>query len=201
MFISRISKSKLANLTDFRKSKEYTTYVKKTINVEFMRIKKQMISAFNSHPVTIEINGGSNASNTSNTLSGVGNLYSYIGFNKGDKPTLPILQKLETETFLSSVIFSKNGTFRIVVNNPTADDIFNITPLPWAQGRSWAEGIEKGLAGFGLYLNQESTFSRSGSGIQVKNKLRSGKFKNVAYISKIIKDFEINIVKLNNQSF
>lgn len=201
MFTSKISKSKIANLADFRKSKEYTIYVKKIINVEFMRIKKQMISAFNNHPVTVEINGGPNASNTSNTLSGVGNLYSYIGFDKGDKPTLPILQKLERETFLSSVIFSKNGTFRVVVNNPTAADIFSVTPLPWAQGRSWAEGIEKGLSGFGLYLNQESELSRSGSGIQVKNKLRSGKFNNVSYISKIIKDFEIEIVKLNSQSF
>lgn len=201
MFISKISKSKIANLTDFRKSKEYIAYVKKTVNVEFMRIKNKMISTFNNHPVTVEINGGPTASNTSNTLNGVGNLYSYIGFDKGDKPTLPILQKLERETFLSSVIFSKNGTFRVVVNNPTAADIFDITPLPWAKGRSWAEGIEKGLSGFGLYLNQESPLSRSGSGIQVKNKLRSGKFKNVSYISKIIKDFEIEIIKLNSQSF
>lgn len=201
MFISKINKSKISNLADFRKSKEYTAYVKKTINVEFMRIKKQMISTFNNHPVTVEINGGPSASNTSNTLSGVGNLYSYIGFEKGDKPTLPILQKLERETFLSSVIFNKNGTFRVAVNNPTAAEIFDVTPLPWAQGRSWAEGIEKGLSGFGLYLNQESTLSRSGSGIQVKNKLRSGKFKNVQYISKIIKDFEIEILKLNRSNF
>ena len=201
MFISKISKSKIAGLTDFRKSKEYVTYVKKTINTEFLRIKKQMISTFNNHPVTVEINAGPTASNTSGTLSGVGNLYSYIGFDKGSKPTIPIVQKLEKETFLSSVVFSKNGTFRVVVNNPTANDIFDITPLPWAQGRSWAEGIERGLPGFGLYLNEQSSFSRSGSGIQVKNKLRSGKFKNVPYISKIIKDFEMQIVQLNNQSF
>lgn len=201
MFISKISKSKIADLADFRKSKEYIAYVKKTVTIEFERIKKNMISDFKQHPVTIEINGGPNASNTSNTLGGVGNLFSYIGFESGNKPTETILKMLEVETFLSSFVFSKNGTFRAIIMNPSPSDIFEATPLPWATGRSWAEGIEKGLSGFGFYLNEDSPVSRSGAGIQTKNNIRPGKFKNVPYISKIIKDFEKKIIQLNRQSF
>ena len=39
-----------------------------------------MIAKFLNHPVTIEIKGGIDASNISGTLSGITNLYSFIGF-------------------------------------------------------------------------------------------------------------------------
>ena len=41
---------------------------------------RQMLREFDSHPVTTEISSGPKAGNTSNTLSGRGNLFSFIGF-------------------------------------------------------------------------------------------------------------------------
>lgn len=201
MFVPRIARSKIGDLADFRKSKEYIAYVKKTVNTEFMKMKRRLIENFNSHPVTIEINAGPGSKNISNTLGGVGNLYSYIGFNKGSKPIQPILSLLERETAIASFVFSKNGTFKVFISNPTPQDIFNVTPLPWAQGRSWAEGIERGLSGFGFYLNKESSKSRSGIGLQTENKLRSGKFQNTSYITKLIRDFELQVKQLNRSKF
>ena len=70
----------------------------------------------------------------------------------------------------------------------TAQDIFSITPLPWASGRSWAEGIERGLSGLGYLLRKDG--GRSGAAVQSRvNKIRSGRFQNRPYISALIKKY------------
>jgi hypothetical protein len=65
--------------------------------------------------------------------------------------------------------------------------------MPWAMGRSWVKGIEHGISGLGFYLRKNS-IGRSGGGVQIKSsRVRTGKFKNVSYISKIFKNFERNM--------
>ena len=56
--------------------------------------KINAIERFENHPVTLEIEGGPNASNLSGTLGGYGNLFSYIGFSAGENPTDPLRQYL-----------------------------------------------------------------------------------------------------------
>ena len=63
----------------------------------FLQIKERMIQEFLNHNVTKEINLGPNAENISGTLSGYGNLFSFIGFEKGDDPIKPILDILESK--------------------------------------------------------------------------------------------------------
>ena len=79
---------------------------------------------------------------------------------------------------------------------PSADDIFRMTPLPWAEGRSWAKGIESGISGLGYYLNIAEK-GRSTAGLQSEEKVGAGGFKNVKYISSLINDFERKIKTLN----
>ena len=66
------------------------------------------------------------------------------------------------------------------VNLPTAEQVFAVTPLPWASGRSWAQGIERGLSGLGYLLRKKK--GRSGAAIQSRVKVRGGRFKNRPYI-------------------
>ena len=94
MFVPKINKKKISPLIDLRRSPEYIVGVKKIINMEFQMIKKELISDFNRHPVTVEIEAGPRASNTSGTLGGYGNLFSYIGFNESDRPTDAIRNQL-----------------------------------------------------------------------------------------------------------
>ena len=201
MYIPKISKKQILNEIDLRSSREYTTYVKTTIQREFNTIKNKLILNFENHPITREIDGGADASNTSGTLGGVGNLFSYIGFESNERPTRPIKNLLKSEILLTSVVIKKDGTFFTNILYPTPEDIFSITPLPWAEGRSWAEGIERGLSGFGQYLNVDSSNSRSGSGIQAKNNVRPGKFQNTKYITSLIRDFEKDVISLNSMNF
>lgn len=156
-------------------------------NNAFIGMQKQ----FEGHAVTQEIDGGVSASNISNTLlgnSGPQNLTGFIGFKESDGTPVDAIRKIlygankrsqGGPTLGPGQKLSGNvpkWTFR--VDGPSADAIYNKTPLPWGQGNiSWAEGIEKGIPGFAQFLDQymESDRSRSGGGIQIhKGEVRPG---------------------------
>jgi len=155
----------------------------------FEKMKREMILEFMSHPVTREILGGPNASNESGTLGGYGNLFSFIGFDKGTDPIKPILDLLNNSEIHSSN--TSNSGIMFTISIPSKQAIFAATPLPWASGRSWSEAIERGLSGLGYYLNRENlNNSNSGTGIQVKSVLRRGaKYTPVKYISSLMNEY------------
>lgn len=155
---------------------------------EFEKIKNEMIQEFLMHPVTLELQGGPSGSNISGTLAGVTNLFAFIGFESEYQPIDPIL-KILNETKYTKSKEIKSG-LNYTIRMPTAQDIFDATPMPWASGRSWAKGIESGISGIGYLLRINSQNSRSGVAIQTNKKIRSGKFSNVPYISYLIKKYE-----------
>jgi hypothetical protein len=161
----------------------------KDIRKKFNQIKKDMIKEFLGLPVTQELLQGPGGANISGTLDGVSNLFAFIGFDRGDQPILPIIELLES----TSVQFTKNvkegnqlGNL-FTVSLPTAQNIFAVTPMPWATGRSWAQGIEVGISGLGYLLRKNK--GRSGAAIQSRVKVRGGRFKNTSYISAFIKKY------------
>jgi len=192
----KISKGDIESLLpQIAKERVYLEYVKKEVEQKVNNVKEEILKEFNNHPVTIEIEQGIYASNISGTLNGITNLYSFIGFEAGEKPIEPIRSELEKIGIKRLV--SPNGSIIYKIDFPDAKDIFNVTPLPWAIGRSWAKGIETGISGLGFYIKQ-SRESRSGLGIQSKTQVRSGlRFKNTRYISAIIKKYGEEINKLN----
>ena len=72
---------------------------KKDLNREvrkaFKRTKNQMMKEFLQLPITQELMAGPQASNISGTLRGVTNLFSFIGFDAGEKPVDAIIRALE----------------------------------------------------------------------------------------------------------
>jgi len=199
MYVSKISKSKLAGQLDLRSSPEYVRGVKDIVTKEFEIIKNQFIRNFNNHKVTREIEAGPDSRNISGTLGGYGNLFSYIGFSKGDKPIEPI-RSLFKDIRINSINVNKFGQSSTFITYPRAQEIFAVTPLPWADSRSWAEGIERGLPGLGYFLSKDN-IGRSGAGVQVKKQVKQTKFQNVKYISSLINEFEKDILSLNNKTF
>jgi len=169
--------------------KELRRSFEKEIKDKFKKIKNELIKEFLSDPVTIEILQGSGGTNISGTLGGVSNLFAFIGFSSGEQPISPILQSLENIQITYNKEIRKRGIgVEFDVSMPTAQDIFSITPLPWASGRSWAEGIERGLSGLGYLLRKDG--GRSGAAVQSRvNKIRSGRFQNRPYISALIKKY------------
>ena len=182
---------------ELQADKEYQKQVNSIIDSEFNKIKNNYIQEFINHPITQEIKGGINAANTSGTLGGITNLYSFIGFDEGTDPIRPIEDLLNKSNY--RIVFNNKATDSTVIFDiPTAAQIFEITPMPWAIGRSWARGIETGISGLGYYLKKIKN-SRSGLGIQSSTEqIRTGaSFKNTKYISDLINRFSKDLKNLN----
>ena len=165
-----------------------------TFKNKFEELKNEMIKEFLTHPVTIEIKDGPSASNISGTLGGATNLFAFIGFNEGDDPITPILEILQNTKYRRTK--ENKGAQEFTVDLPQIKEIFSAAPMPWANGRSWAQGIEVGISGIGYLLRKNSSNSRSGAAIQSRTKVRGGKFQNVPYISAIIRKYEKKFSKL-----
>lgn len=167
---------------------------------EFQKIKKQTLNEFDEHPVTVELNAGVDGKNITDTLPGTrgdANLFSFIGFDQGAKPTEEVRQILEDEIVLDkkpqSRTIATGVQFNFDVKVPTLKSIEQKTPLPWESGRSWVRGIERGISGLGYYLSgrfRSPEPSRSGGGIQSDNKVRPGAFSTVKYLSQILNNIK-----------
>ena len=191
-----INKTKLRKSLDYTQSRQFVQGVKAIINQHFNQIKENLILKFERHPVTVELSGGVNAKNISNTLGGKGNLFRFIGFPAGDNPISPISQEL-SRIAITMIRVKRDGTASTNVMYPSAEEIFKVTPLPWATERSWAEGIEKGISNLGQFLNISSEYSRAGAGLQSENASTGSSFKTVPYITDLIKGFEKEITELS----
>lgn len=162
---------------------------------KFEVMKKQMIKEFLNLPITKEIQGGPSASNISGTLKGYGNLFSFIGFNKTDSPLDPIINLLN-QSYIRVGKSNPRGQVLVSIEIPSAKQIFESTPLPWATGISWAQRIEVGMSGLGYYLNTQHPGGRSGVGVQIQGKVRAGGFSNKPYISSFIKTWKDRFLKI-----
>ena len=170
--------------------------VERRIFLAFERIKRETINEFLKHPVTKEIEAGPTAQNLSGTLDGYGNLFSYIGFYNGDDPISPITEVFEKSTIRFYRLIDGGVVWNVFI--PAKEDIWDVSPMPWAAGRSWAKGIETGISGIGQYFytirEDFGAVSRSETAIQTsKNIRRKTRFKNVKYISAILANFEKKI--------
>jgi hypothetical protein len=156
--------------------------------------QKKMIEDFNSHPVTKEVEGGASASNSSGTLGGYGNLFTFIGFPVGSAPTLQIRKYLTRRSTVSKQpkIIKRQAVVDMAfrVDIPTVEGAENVTPSPWS-GKSWTREVERGISGFGFYMYSDTALpdSRSGRGAQTNKKLRALAYRPVKYISSILEKF------------
>tara|TARA_R100000808_G_scaffold21917_1_gene47469 strand:+ start:2703 stop:3299 length:597 start_codon:yes stop_codon:yes gene_type:complete len=190
MIINRAQLSRtLARQASPKLSRQFENKIREIVK----EAQKIMLANFSAHPVTREIEGGPTARNLSNTLVGANNkanLFGFIGFDRTESPTQAIriylAQQLEIRQVRKS---NKDVIIDFEVKIPSLDKLYEISPMPWAPGLSWAEGIERGIPGLGQYLVGSAPKGRSGGGIQAKVEVNSGSFRSVKYLSKILTDF------------
>jgi hypothetical protein len=160
---------------------------------QFKKIREEMLSEFNQHPVTRELD--QKTSSDPSEFVSHGSLFGFIGFEKSDDPAQSVREMLEKSEL--SFIKTNRGVIDFKAFYPSKEELFAQTPMPWASGRSWLKGIESGISGLGKYLNIDSDISRSGGGMQSEYTVRSARFKATEYISKILNNFIKNIEKLS----
>jgi hypothetical protein len=183
---ARINKKKLnEEILNARATKKL---VLDAVNEEVVKNKNLLIQEFESHPVTQELRGGETANNSSGTLGGYGNLFSFIGFNKGFDPISPIANLVNRISVAKSIRFSGNS-FDVKILIPSRGDLENSSKMPWESGRSWLFDIEKGISGLGAYLYRQYAKSRSGFGLQSEVNYRNTTFKRVRYFSSMYNKF------------
>lgn len=153
--------------------------------------KAKLIDSFNSHPVTQEIEAGVAAKNSSGTLGGYGNLFSFIGFQAGANPTEPI-KDLLNQIDIKNIKQVDNG-YNVTVKYPSLTEIKSASPLPFENGRSWVEGIEKGISGFTQYIYKKFLSGRSKQGVQSNYDVRGDSFQKTKYLFSMLKTFSKNI--------
>jgi hypothetical protein len=162
--------------------------VRDIVGKEVEKEKALFRADFESHPVTQELEGGENASNISGTLGGYGNLFSFLGFNKGANPTTPIKILIQKILLDRNVKTTSNG-FQIKVIIPSKEEFASVARLPWEGGRSWLLDMERGISGLGSFLYGRFNASRSGGGIQSKYKYSNRTFRPVKYFSLMYNKF------------
>jgi hypothetical protein len=162
--------------------------VRDIVKKEVEKEKALFRTNFESHPVTQELDAGENASNNSGTLGGYGNLFSFLGFNRGSNPTAPVKSLIQKIALDRNVQTDRKG-FKIKINIPSKEEFAAVTRLPWESGRSWLLDIERGISGLGAYLFGRFEASRSGSGIQSKFNYSGRRFQNVKYFSEMYSKF------------
>jgi hypothetical protein len=184
--------------------------------------KEQFLEAIENSDVSQEIEAGSDgegAENISGTLEGKGDLFSFIGFDRGTHPVqyfINFLRYTIQTSRITRVNKTSRNTRRFVFNVivPTKDEITQETQIPWNPGRSWVYGIEQGISGFGLYLAKSmlrtgndklrehleeiiDEHSHSGQALQMKLRRggsgRPGRFHSVSYFSPLFAAFKKSV--------
>jgi|TARA_R110002167_G_scaffold23362_2_gene82922 hypothetical protein len=180
-------------------SKRMAYALREVIEPKIKESQKELEKEFKIHPITIELNAGPRAANTSGTLGGYGNLFSFIGFSGGAKPTEIISQIFNQKIKFTVRRVNNKGKFKVTFYIPSIEEIYNLTPIPWMTGKSWARSVEEGgLTNLGQFLFSAKGFgqSNSGTGMQVKNRSSGVRFNRTPYIGKLIGNFRNNLLSL-----
>lgn len=205
MYMDWSKQNNMAAKINFKQLKEevaasYEANLKKEAVIFAQEILKenldQYINEIQDHPVSKELDSGPDGENISNTLNGKENLFAFIGFDSQDEPVNELTNLIKQNTFLDKKSIFDKKTFQLKFNvfTPSLDEIKSQTPLPFERGRSWVKGVEDGISGFGYYVyGLVFPGSRSGRGIQSKNKVRVAAYRPVKYMTELYTKFIKNL--------
>lgn len=169
------------------------------VQEKFDRAKSELLTEFETSPVTQEIDQGPELTTSSVLPGGYGNLYSFLGFIAGSNPTGPVRQLLNNIRLVKKPTMGEDAwVFRI--NIPDKADFDDASPMTWEAGRSWIDAVTHGLGTFSHYMfsltNNRFTRSKSGTAVQVSTNLRgtAAYFTGVGYVIGMLGRFKRKMV-------
>ena len=160
-------------LKDSRVVKTIISYLNRPTQKVFAQLKADMIGEFRQLPVidALEYGPGFGKNDFADILGGNGDLFSFLGFKHRQKPVNALIALLRKMKIRRTVYLTW-----VVDDFPTMEKIEEATKdqLEWANGYSWATGLEDGVPGLGQYVNAPFASlgidqSRSHFGLQREN--------------------------------
>ncbi len=172
------------------KSREAKNQVRVFVEKQFKIAHTSLMKKFDAHKVTKELESGPGAENISGSLR-EGNLFGFIGFSESESPIAEMRSALANANILIHRQITKEPlSFIYRVNIPTIEELYKMTPMPWAKGSSWLRELEgRGIPNLGQYRFKDSKLSRSGAGVQVDVGEGGGRLK-LSYMSALMDEFE-----------
>lgn len=184
--------------------------VRALAKADFVDKKAKLLEEFDNHKVTQELEGGPTAfSSIPELVESGGNLFAFLGFLKGKRPTTDLREYLDNNITLvppkRTSVTSTKVIYKGAVKFPTIEEVNKAmaakAPLPWTE-RSFTQMIQKGIPGLPSFIFRENPPfqspkpSQSSTGLQAKNAdggnktIRSGSFKGVSYINELLDFFK-----------
>jgi hypothetical protein len=153
-------------------------------------VKRRVITRFDRHEVTRELRAGPN---TAGGVLPFGNLYSFLGFQRGFDPTGKLRNLIEQGiTMEDEPTYDRRlKRYYFRVRRVSDDRIIEETSddLDWGGFESWVYAIEEGISNISHYLFLHGATidnSRSGPAIQKKTEVHPGAdFSGTPYLSDI----------------
>lgn len=183
---------------DPKVAKLFSGFMKERVELAVELAQEALLEAFDNHPANIELEKG--VTGFSEFIGGTGDLFSFIGFEAGDKPVKKLRAVFETQIKAKIKKYFSNGDIQFEIQYPSLEAIVAASKMPWVEGdMSWAEGIEEGIPGITTYLAiRTSPVSRSGGGIQITNGAEMAKsFQASPYLSTFYKTFSDALNKID----
>ena len=137
-----------------RSDKDLNLQIRVLIEKQFKVAHQKLLNDFREHPITRELKVGEGAPNYSGGLR-EGNLFGFIGFESGFDPISPIERLLVKANILikQRKVMRSGLTWAYGVNIASINDLYKITPMPWASGSSWLRELEgRGIPNLGQYM-------------------------------------------------
>lgn len=139
-------------LKDSRVVKTIVAFLNRPTQKVFAQLKADMIGEFRQLPVidALEYGPGFGKNDFADILGGNGDLFSFLGFKRRQKPVNALIALLRKMKIRRTIYLTW-----VVDSFPSIDDIEEATKdqLEWANGYSWATGLEDGVPGLGRYVN------------------------------------------------
>ena len=176
-----------------RSDKDLNLQIRVLIEKEFKLLHQKLLQDFRKHPVTRELKIGEGSPNYSGGLK-AGNPFGFIGFESGSDPVSAIEKMLMKANILikQRKIMRSGFLWAYAVKIPSINNLYKITPMPWATGSSWLRELEgRGIPNLGRYMYVDRKSSRSTEGIQGGGK-PGGRLK-ISYMKPLLEEFEKNI--------
>lgn len=148
----------------------------------FEDAKEAYMNEFEKHKITKELEAGPNASNTSGTLGGYGNLFSFMGFSSGSENPISKLRRMLESGFQfkkEGRSTKKNGIRTFTFSYPDREYLESKASLSlkFEGGRNWVIALERGISGFSNYMHKKFPAGRSGMGLQIGRTISKGRVK------------------------